>query len=286
MPAGPLHVVFPLPASLLEQYPITCTSELAEVLEAGEIIWSYCGTYVIKFGSGFVVKIKEQDTTEYSSLKFLEQYGSLIPAPKPLGMMTVGRHAYLFMSYVEGDNLEKVWSELNENQKDLLQRQLNVIFGNLRALSRPKSCFLGGVLGEACKDARRRTRTSQKIIHNTAEFEDFVFANPSFGSPVWISFLRKMLQRDNLSDGVFTHGDLRPANIMVALDPDGSYKISGIIDWERSGFYPDYWDFVKATSTMSPIAESDWFLRLPDCIRPTGSDQRWLVDRLWDSHIA
>lgn len=40
---------------------------------------------------------------------------------------------------------------------------------------------------------------------------------------------------------VFTHGDLRPDNIIVK---DG--RITGIIDWEMSGWYPDYWEFAKA----------------------------------------
>ena len=40
---------------------------------------------------------------------------------------------------------------------------------------------------------------------------------------------------------VFSHGDLRPANIIVK---DG--HITGIIDWELGGWYPEYWEFVKA----------------------------------------
>ncbi|KAH9922961.1 uncharacterized protein B0H18DRAFT_1182825 [Fomitopsis serialis] len=37
---------------------------------------------------------------------------------------------------------------------------------------------------------------------------------------------------------VFTHGDLMPHNIMVK---DG--HITGIIDWEAAGWYPEYWEF-------------------------------------------
>ncbi len=256
------------------------------MLEAGEIIWSYCGTYVVKYGSDFVVKIKDPDTTEYSSMAFLEQAGNPIPAPKPLGLVTVDGYAYLFMSYIKGDTLEKVWPRLNTEQKGSLKSQLNGMLEKLRGLSRPKGCHLGGVRGEGCKDTRRSTRISKAPIQNVAEFEDFVFSNPHFGSQVWIDFLRGLLPVDCMSSGVFAHGDLRTANIIVDLDQDGMYQISWIIDWERSGFYPEQWDFIKATNTMSPMVDSDWFLHLPDCIRPEGSDVRWLVDRLWDSHVA
>ena len=40
---------------------------------------------------------------------------------------------------------------------------------------------------------------------------------------------------------VLTHNDLSPRNILVR---DG--KVVAIVDWELSGFYPDYWEYVKA----------------------------------------
>lgn len=39
----------------------------------------------------------------------------------------------------------------------------------------------------------------------------------------------------------FIHGDLRLQNTIVN---DGS--VSGIVDWEFSGLYPEYWEFSKA----------------------------------------
>ncbi|KAG6286903.1 hypothetical protein E4U45_008284, partial [Claviceps purpurea] len=40
---------------------------------------------------------------------------------------------------------------------------------------------------------------------------------------------------------VFTHGDLNMRNIMMY-----NGRLSGIIDWETCGWYPDYWDYTKA----------------------------------------
>lgn len=40
---------------------------------------------------------------------------------------------------------------------------------------------------------------------------------------------------------VFSHGDLRPQNILVKDE-----KVIGVIDWEFSGWYPEYWEFAKA----------------------------------------
>jgi aminoglycoside phosphotransferase (APT) family kinase protein len=52
---------------------------------------------------------------------------------------------------------------------------------------------------------------------------------------------------------VFTHGDLRPANIVAtATSPT---KIVSILDWEQSGWCPDYWEDFKARYTASWTGE-------------------------------
>ena len=49
---------------------------------------------------------------------------------------------------------------------------------------------------------------------------------------------------------VFTHADLNPRNILVdrVTQPDGSFAwtVTGIVDWENSGYFPEYWDYTKA----------------------------------------
>ncbi|KXG47225.1 Aminoglycoside phosphotransferase [Penicillium griseofulvum] len=53
---------------------------------------------------------------------------------------------------------------------------------------------------------------------------------------------------------VFTHGDLNPRNILAE---DG--RITGIIDWENAGFFPEYWEYTKMHYTVRSLS-------------------RWLVD--------
>jgi thiamine kinase-like enzyme len=49
---------------------------------------------------------------------------------------------------------------------------------------------------------------------------------------------------------VFTHADLNLRNILVdqVVKSDGTrgWGIPGIVDWENSGYYPEYWDYTKA----------------------------------------
>lgn len=65
---------------------------------------------------------------------------------------------------------------------------------------------------------------------------------------------------------VFTHGDLQPKNVMVERNgycEDGSsdFKIT-LIDWNLSGWYPEFWDFCN--STLYCQLKPHWLELVPD----------------------
>lgn len=66
---------------------------------------------------------------------------------------------------------------------------------------------------------------------------------------------------------VMTHGDLHPRNIMVSWEQDQSdeetremeLKVTSILDWDLAGWYPEYWEYLKALSTITPRGPlRDW----------------------------
>ena len=60
-----------------------------------------------------------------------------------------------------------------------------------------------------------------------------------------------MVRAMPVHDVLLTHSDIAPRNILVR---DG--KIVAILDWELSGFYPEYWEYVKAL--YLPDWEDSW----------------------------
>ena len=266
-------------------------TKLCSLINTGELIWpkneERGGVSVIKCSEDAVVKIVPnfEDYTEYTTLQYLRRYAPEIPVPTPLGVLMATKTAYIFMSYIPGPTLDSVWSQLSKQQKVSVANELNGILLKLRELKVPEDALLGGVGGEGCKDTRRHTRISQKPIRSVSDFEDFIFSNPTFGSSVYIGLIRSMSQ-SHVPQICFSHADLRPANIVVKADQQGNYSISSILDWEMAGFYPDYWESVKATNTLSPQDEDDWYLHLPTCAAPTSYPLHWLVDRKWDVHVA
>ena len=50
-----------------------------------------------------------------------------------------------------------------------------------------------------------------------------------------------------------SHNDLAPRNIMV----NDNLIITGLIDWENAGWYPEYWEYVKFFQ-IGIIGAGDW----------------------------
>lgn len=117
----------------------------------------------------------------------------------------------------------------------------------MRGLKRdpdPQS-IIANTVGGACYDGR----ISAAIEHNEAQGD---FVGPFRTEQEFIELLRSphipevVHQVDHRI--VFTHGDINLRNILV----DESGRLSGIVDWETAGWYPDYWEYTKAHYATKP----------------------------------
>ena len=302
VPTSPASIVHPLSAIVKSLFNI-CTDEisaapsielteaLAQVLRNSDLIWQSKSSqerYVAKCSPNVIVKSirSSSDFTEYTSLQYLELHRPQMPVPKPHGLVTSGKYAYLFMSFVPGVTLDKVWPELQASQKESVSRELDAIFSDLRQLQRPDKMALGGVAGEGCKDARRHIRISAKPIYTGSELWDFQYSGAPVGSPTFLEFLRRLTSPFQAQHCVFTHGDVRTENIIVKPGEDGQHRVSGIIDWEMSGFYPEDFECTKVTNTLATNETDDWYLHLPWCISPARFPLKWLSDLVWDRQVV
>ncbi|KAH6719269.1 hypothetical protein BKA61DRAFT_629988 [Leptodontidium sp. MPI-SDFR-AT-0119] len=247
---------------------------IKELLGRSEVLFQYphgFSTMVLRASEAIAVKVTRDvdNITEYTSMQYLWDQKPSIPAPRPLGLVKMGKFYLIFMTFISGLDLEEAWPQLEDHQKRDISSQLDVILSDLRSLPFPKNQSLGGVQGEGCKDARRNIRASSTPIMSPKEFEDFIFSNPNCGSSVYLKFLRSFCPSD------------QPVPEMVT-----NWKVLGRMDWEYSGFYPAYWESLKATNNLSSIEGSDWYFYLPRCISPLQYPKRWLLDRVWDHHVA
>ena len=82
-------------------------------MPSGEILWrsKACVSHaVIKCSLNVVVKIVPglEDYTESTSMQYLEENIPEIPAPRYLGLITVGEMSYIFMLFISGTTLDKI----------------------------------------------------------------------------------------------------------------------------------------------------------------------------------
>nr|POE61837.1 hypothetical protein CFP56_73141 [Quercus suber] len=297
-------VVYPLSEgvlSLLSLYTSRAGSDtedhsLADAVKA--LLWKSTKLWefsprgiVVKCDDEIVAKVimGNREFTEYTSMAYLEQKAPDIPAPRPHGLIALGAFRVTFMSYIPGMTLTKAWPSLCHNQKLSIRQQLDSIFSRLRTLRIDHGHTLGGVCGEGAKEMRIDECATFKDITTTAQYSDLQFSAKTYGSKTYAKFLHSLVNHDgssSLGEPVFAHGDVRTDNIMVDFRPGvDRIIVNAIIDWEDSGFYPDYHESTTLTRTMSVVDENDWYLYLPDCISPARYPLRWLVDRLWGIHL-
>ncbi len=171
-------------------------------------------TIVAKIGSA-----KENDGREYSALQHIREHLPGLSVPRPLGEIQIKKRSMMFMSYLEGQELDGLWLSFTHEQKRSIAAELETFFSSLRSLRPPEQQTYGGVGGQGCLDQRRHNRRADHQISNPKEFEDFFFSKPHYGSKAWVGFLRKFYalpdNDESCDELVFTHGDLRLANIMV-----------------------------------------------------------------------
>ncbi|OBT79822.1 hypothetical protein VF21_01404 [Pseudogymnoascus sp. 05NY08] len=170
-----------------------------------------------------------------------------------------------------------------ESSQALLDSPDSIMKTIKRMLAQPEKFAqqLGGLDGEGVKNDFMFGHRSSEVMTTAAEFEDFQFSACPRTSKAWVTFLRSFLPVQS-EDCVFTHGDVWMANIMVKLDDkSNSYTVSGLIDWENSGFYLESQESIRLLSGLTRYTETDWHKYVPPCISPKRYSVHWLVHRLW-----
>ena len=240
---------------------------------------------VLRISETLVVKITSSESTiqEGRTLSYLQRHSPKVPAPKLHGLMKFGEHFLLFTTFEGSHDLGKLWPRLDLRQKRSISTQLASIMSQLRAIPHPEDVPIGKVGGQ-CEDIRRGSRISHQAITDTEEFDEFIFSGATRATQTYLRFLRDFVPSSS-AQCVFTHGDIKPGNIIVDQDTDLNWEIVAIVDWENSGFYPAYWESIKMTNNLTPCDDDDWYLHLPKAFSPHQYPVRWLLDRVLDMSL-
>ncbi|KAI1131114.1 kinase-like protein [Nemania abortiva] len=195
--------------------------------------------------------------SEEAALRIVREH-TTIPVPEVYWTRYGTKNGYdygeIFMEHILGSSLDGIWDTLEPSTKERLCNEVWGFVEQLRKIPKPPEfetlyqCCADGspsrdILLQDLKsppspildDESLRRRINERYLdHNGGSYGEHL---PDF------------LPHSDIS--VFTHADLAPRNIMV----DESCTITGLIDWEFSGWYPDYWEYAK---TQVQWLRRDW----------------------------
>lgn len=137
------------------------------------------------------------------------------------------------MDYIQGQPLDELWPTMLAEQKEDIARQLREIVRKMRTVA-PPSGLIGACDGTEIRDTRLYFTYHSPPCRDEKAFNEFLLSALYEQTP---QLLREALSRRLRTDHriVLSHCDLTPRNILVK---DG--KIKALIDWEDSGWYPEY----------------------------------------------
>ena len=195
-----------------------------------------------------------------------------IPVPEIVRVHASDHTLYIFMSFIDGTELQDLWPTMITADKTTIANQLKLYMTELRSVELPSSWFFGSLESHICIDSRVATRLNvaeHRLISSEEEFNKFLMKDlKPYNSDHYYDMLLSMMRVDHKV--VLTHGDFHPRNIIVK-----DMVITAIVDWEFAGWYPDHWEFIKALTAVGPI--QDWWRYLSDIVGSYTTE--WLLDR-------
>jgi aminoglycoside phosphotransferase (APT) family kinase protein len=140
----------------------------------------------------------------------------------------------IVMDHINGLTLHDAWSNMIPSQKILVAEQIRGYILQLREL-KPHS---------ESTSLRSRNQGIYSLNYfpnpeHQTQLNEQLFARMT---PLVPDILQPYAPPNRKDKLVFTHGDLAPRNIVV----DGEAHVTAILDWEYAGWYPQWWEAVKA----------------------------------------
>ncbi|EHK47134.1 hypothetical protein TRIATDRAFT_46482 [Trichoderma atroviride IMI 206040] len=167
---------------------------------------------------------------------------------------------------IEGEFLEDIWYNLTPQAKYSYARQLRHVLNSMRlnmaqtrstATPQAKGNMLGSAFaGPFSLMLDQHAHQTYWAVHPKPTCEEFVaFLTWSFVASVPASVAAAVASQFRSDHAVrFTHGELSPKNIVVR-----NSKIVCILGWDRGGWYPEWWEYVKFFEARTGPENQDWY---------------------------
>lgn len=194
---------------------------------------------------------------------------------------------FIVQEYIPGRDLDPVWETFGTTEKQAIVSQLHRYLKEPRSI--PSPGYYGGIWKQPIRDYHFTNRTS-----GPEPYQDSAISGPHETEEQWVEGMWRCLDANSRPktpmsrrmmslvrrhyhavfkghEPVFTHGNILPRNIM--LREDGTVVI---IDWERAGWYPSFWEY--CCTVMLVKYNDDWWEWIPKMLDDEyHSEQGWMA---------
>ena len=193
---------------------------------------------------------------EALSMDFIAR-NTTIRVPRLLDVFSIRGTVHIIQERIDGPVLEDVWHHLSTEEQHSSMMQMKDCLDQLRALKPQHPERVQAVDGSGLIDSRLGSGIWGPF-NNHSEFHQFLNHDVLRARSETYPRVQEALSR---VDGkqyktVFSHGDLGPHNIIWK---DGRIVI---IDWERAGWFPEYWDYTRVYAARGYM--KDWWKRFKE----------------------
>jgi hypothetical protein len=212
----------------------------------------------LTIGGETLVKKSEILTSEARMLFHASRTLSL-KAPMLRGMTRQGHHTVMLMDFVPGQTVHSVWKTMSRSNRNLIKQELRAEIMRMRQSTRD---WIGRVdwdgnihtndpfYDQYFPDTQSASNT-MTYFRSEAEFDAHKFhqfqVHCNDQREQQLQSLLTPLRAEYTERFVLTHADLHQENILVreVRDETGksTWHLAGIIDWARSGYYPEYMEY-------------------------------------------
>lgn len=255
----------------------------SEIENAPGISLEYGGRRVVGVGQHFVVKFGlGVDLAEGENMLFVRENTNIcVPRVFALYSDTKTGKSFIVMERIIGETLLAAWPQLTQTDKQNILSDLRIQFNQMSQLPSPN--YFGSFGKRKLLDGIFWTEEPDPLINGPFDSEESL--NEAMlrkythnGGPHYrVEYLRKCLSlifRGHKA--TFTHGDLQRKNIIIRekFQHDDERPQVVLIDWEKSGWYPVYWEYCMAVCALR--WDDDWPIWIDTILTPFVSEAAWL----------
>ncbi|KAF2453928.1 hypothetical protein BDY21DRAFT_387833 [Lineolata rhizophorae] len=173
---------------------------------------------------------------------FFVRRNTSIPVPFVIQSHVQESGSWLSMYSIPGLPLTNIWTRMSEEAQATTQQDLSIHISELMAIRPPEPTYIGSCVGGPAYDHRLNNGLPYRPFASVSDFHKGLVAPVTrFPRPQLAVEYRQQLADDH--DITFTHADLCGGHILV--EPSAG-KITGIIDGEMAGWWPEYWEYTKS----------------------------------------